>query len=283
MAGQHLQSRQAASGIHGTIGFCLQEAETRQLKQDNLLLRQQLRRQQCQVHSCYSAYSLLSEMLQQKLVFMQSPYPVSLYLSTISFLLVHVCWQTFHTCDWQVTDLEPSRVGNKQSSSTQRSFTDTGGAPDFAEGDMSAEQLLGVMKQVLQSLQKCKPAELGDIPSADDPKAKHMEELLLALKPQLQGDNIIEWLDASSQLKEPLQELIMTQAALDHASTESEVLKQSCLTTSEGLITQLGKLCDSWHGWLISIDKYERRARDVLQLQHRGRVCAQAEQVIRPK
>lgn len=145
---------------------------------------------------------------------------------------------------------------------------------------MSAEHLLDIMKQVLQSLQKYK---LGDIPSAQDPKAKHMEDLLMALKPQLQGDNIIEWLDASSQLKEPLQELITTQAALDQASIGLEVLKQSCLTGSEGLITQLGELCDSWHGWLVSIANHEERARDVLQLQHRGHVCAQAELMIRPK
>lgn len=211
------------------------------------------------------------------------PLPLTLVFDHIVLLLVRFGWQTFLILDWQVTEPEPSRVGNKQGISTQRSSTAaTADTPDFAE-DMSAEQSLGILKQVLQSLQKCKPAELGDIPSAEDPKAKHMEELLMALKPQLQGHNIIEWLDASSQLKEPLQELIMTQAALDHASTGVESLKQVCLTNSENLITQLGELCDSWHGWLISTANYERSARDVQQLQHRARVCAQAEQVIRPK
>ena len=211
------------------------------------------------------------------------PLPLILVFEHIVLLLVHFGWQTFLSLDWQVTEPEPSRVGSKQGISTQRSSTaDTADTPDFAE-DASAEQSLGILKQVLQSLQKCKPAELGDIPSAQDPKAKHLEELLMALKPQLQGDNIIEWLDASSQLKEPLQELITTQAALDHAVTEVEVSKQLCLAKAEGLSTQLGELCDSWHGWLISIADYERRARDVPQLQHRARVFAQAEQVIRPK
>ena len=51
----------------------------------------------------------------------------------------------------------------------------------------------------------------------------------------------------------------MTQSDLDLKQEEVKVLKQLCLSVSEGLITQPGELHNSWQHWLISIANHEKR------------------------
>ena len=161
----------------------------------------------------------------------------------------------------------------QQSSSTQTQTCSTADTVRIA-GGASAQQLLGIVEQVLLSLQKCKPAVLADIPSSPDLKAERVEQLLRSLEPQLQGKNINERMDAVSQFKKPLQELVVTQSDLDHRMQEVEVLKRLCLSNMQGLSTQLREVHDGWQNWLISIVNYESKTKDLLQLQHRQRLCA---------
>ena len=76
------------------------------------------------------------------------------------------------------------------------------------------------------------------------------------------------------QFKKPLQELIVTQSDLALRMQEVEVSKRMCLSNMQGLFTQLHQVRNSWQDWLVSIVDYERRAKVVLQLQHRQRLCA---------
>lgn len=92
-------------------------------------------------------------------------------MSAQSVAIVFV-WQPFVTPHLQVALLLPSsRVGNQQSSSTRTNTCSTADAVRIAD-DTSAQQLFGIVKHLLQSFQKCKPAELNDIPSSPDPQAE---------------------------------------------------------------------------------------------------------------
>ena len=132
----------------------------------------------------------------------------------LTFSPVVLVWQPFLTLHLQVARLDPFRVGNQQSSSTQKNVCSTADTVGIAD-DASAQQLFGIVEQVLQSLQKCKPAELSAIPSLPDLKAQRMEQLLKSLEPQLRGDDISEWMDAVRQFEKPVQELIVTQSIID--------------------------------------------------------------------
>ena len=152
--------------------------------------------------------------------------------------------------------------------------------------DVSAPRLLAIVKQVLQSLRKYKPAELCDVSPPPDPMAENVEQLLRSLGPQLQGEDFYKWQDAVGQLKEPLQDLTVTQSDLHHRREVVKGLKQSCLSgqfsASQGLIAQLERLLNSWQGWLNSIASYETRAAELKQLQKRDDLCVRARLMIRP-
>lgn len=188
-------------------------------------------------------------------------------------------WQPFLTLHLQVAALDPTRAGH-QSSNTQTNTCSTADAVRIPD-DASSQQLFGIMKQVLQSVQKYKPVELGDIASSSDLQAERMEQLLKSLEPQLQGDNLSEFVDAVSQLNVPLKELIETPSDLALGLEEVEVLKRLCLSNSQGLVTQLGEVCHCWQDWLISIARYESKCRDVQHLMNRKRLRDAVESIVR--
>lgn len=180
----------------------------------------------------------------------------------------------------QIAALQPS-------TSIQRNSCTIKEVLGFLEG-ASAQQLIEVIQKVLQLLQTYKPAELDDIASPRDPKAERVEQLLRSLRPQLQGPDTDEWVNALRYLTEALQDLSVAPSDLQTATEDVKALKQSCLSghqpVFQRLITQLEELCK---GWLITktscIARYERRAAELQQLQDRVAVCALAQRITRQR
>ena len=190
----------------------------------------------------------------------------------------------------QITELEQSTIHTQQTTSTPRNACTISDVLRFL-GSASAQQLIIVIRQVLESLRQYKPAELDGISSSKDPKAERVEQLLKSLGPHLQGTNTDDWVDALRRLTEALTDVVVAPSDLVSAEEDVRALKESCLSGHEPilqrLIAQLEELCSVWHGWLVNrphcVARYGRRAAELQQLQERAAVCASAQHKIRQR
>ena len=187
----------------------------------------------------------------------------------------------------QIAALEQSQTGNQQSTSTDPSICSSAGELRHIN-NAAAHKLVDTIKQAAESLKQYQPDELTEGALHQDTKAAEVDQLLMSLQPQLQGD-LKQLLAAVAQMQKPLTELSVPDHELATASEEVEALKQTCLFGHQpnlsNWIAQVEAHCTSLQSWLAGagcrLAEYQAKLAAVQCLQHRAAVCTKARNMIR--
>ena len=248
--------------------MCLQE-EVQQLKQDKEELQQQLQAQkrQASLPSCTWASTSPTRCCS---------------VAAFLFILLPVNVYTLQLpSHMQIASLEAA--GHLQNASTEQ--PNRYSATDILDSleHTPAQDLLKILQQTMQTLVDY-TEELSDIEQPDDNEAVQVQEMLDALRPQLQGTDHAEWMRAISQLHGPLQDLKVEASLIPDLTAEVQTLKEACIfqhqPTLHKLASDVTDLCSSMKIWLSTLDNcsvsYHEKAGQLLQLQARKALCSRA-------